>query len=231
MSSFDEFAASSGQSRRGSNAPQSDAANAGDEAALTGLFHNAFGPVQPISQDISAEEAFPLDEFEARVMTSCLLTAAGNVPVPPTFESQVMARIGNQAPSAGEAPRSFRSSLLRHTSQTLYKRYRTVVQIAFPLAAAASIVVALYAHNNGFTLGSIFTWPPFSSQPPTAQPAERTQPELQMSQPAEPMPVVQPVQPQQSLQQQQTTTTKPKVAKKKPSKKRPSNEFVPITGE
>ncbi len=222
MSSFDEFAASNGQSRRSGTSPSgSDMTGNGDEAALTGLFQQAFGPVQPLSQDIPSNEDFPLDDFEAGVMTACLMSATDTVPVPANFEDEVMARIGRQAAPAGEAPRSFRSPLLRHTSRELYRRYRKVVQVAFPLAAAASIVLAMYVRDNGINLGSIFTWPPFSTTE-TVEPASTQvqMPEFTMPQ----APVEQSV--QVPVQEKQKST-----ADKKAKKKVTPRKIEPITGE
>lgn len=119
----------------------------GDDASLAGLFQHAFGTVS--SSSAVPEETFPLDEFEANVMTACMLSAADTVQLPVDFDEQVMARIKQEpAPQAAPAPRSFRSPLLRHTSRELYRRYRKVVQVVFPLAAAASIVLAIYVNER-----------------------------------------------------------------------------------
>src|ERR1044071_273424 len=142
MSSFDEFAASNGKPRWSTDKSlsRSGSTENGDDAALSGLFQQAFGSVHHSSQDISSEEDFPLDAFEASVMTSCMLSATESIPVPADFEDRVMARVNAERVPAGETPRSFRSPLLRNTSRELYRRYRRVVQVVFPLAAAASIV-------------------------------------------------------------------------------------------
>ncbi len=230
MSSFDEFATSNGQSRRSTdNSPsRSGVTGNGDDAALTGLFQQAFGSVQPLSQDISSAEEFPLDSFEAGVMTACLLSATDNVPVPVNFEEQVMARIGNQATPAGETPRSVRSPLLRHTSRELYTRYRKVVQVVFPLAAAASIVLAVYVHENGISLGSIFTWPPFSTTQ-AVEPAgsEVNMPEFTMPQPPAEQPPVQLSLPETNDQ----SAVAKKASSSKKKGKRQENKVRIITGE
>ena len=223
MSSFDEFAASNGRSRRSTDKSPSRSSftNNGDDAALTGLFQQAFGPIQQSSQDIPSEEDFPLDEFEASVMTSCLLSVTDNVPVPAGFENEVMARINSQKAPAGETPRSFRSPLLRHTSRELYLRYRRVVQVVFPLAAAASIVVAMYVRDNGINLGSIFTWPPFSTEQTVESPGDEVKmPEFTMPQPPAEQPSV------SSPSDKQADKGK-SVAKKKVKPSKPE----PITGE
>lgn len=121
----------------------------GDEASLTGLFQHAFAAVAPSSSSMVSDEDFPFDEFESNVMTACMLSAADTVQLPVDFEDQVMARIKQEAtPQQAAAPRSFRSPLLRHTSRELYLRYRKVVQVVFPIAAAASIVLAIYVNEN-----------------------------------------------------------------------------------
>jgi hypothetical protein len=122
----------------------------GDEASLTGLFQHAFGAVATSSSATVPDEDFPFDAFEANVMTACMLSAADTVQLPVDFEEQVMARIQQEAApqQAAATPRSFRSPLLRHTSRELYMRYRKVVQVVFPLAAAASIVLAIYVNDS-----------------------------------------------------------------------------------
>lgn len=192
----------------------------GDEASLTGLFQHAFGVVTPSSSTSTGvpEEDFPFDEFEANVMTACMLSAADTIQLPVDFEDQVMARIQQEAaPQQAAAPRSFRSPLLRHTSRELYLRYRKVVQVVFPLAAAASIVFAIYVNENKSDVNR-GTFGPESIQNIIGSETTGVKPDVRMQVP--------PSTPDNSIRQDEQQKEKA-VSKKKVKPKRP----VIITGE
>lgn len=121
----------------------------GDSQPLSNVFSHAFGQTTfPLSNSMSTEASASLDDFEATVLTSCLLTSVVPVVVPADFEQQVLARIQSGKTVPADVPKPLHSPFQQNPSRELFRRYRKLIQVALPLLLASGIALAMYISST-----------------------------------------------------------------------------------
>lgn len=124
--------------------------NSPDEnAMLTSIFSHAFaGTAVSFSQSATTHELDDFDDFEASVLTSCLLSSVTSVAVPASFEQQVLERVKQGIPVSADTPKPLPSAIRLNPSRAFFRRYRRVLQVALPLILVGSVALAMYMRST-----------------------------------------------------------------------------------
>lgn len=119
---------------------------------LANVLKHAFGGTTvPLPVHGSVPEHDDFDDFEAAVLTTCLLSSVTPVAVPVDFEQQVLQRVQKSPTIPSPTPKPLPSPLRINPSRELFLRYRKVLGVTLSLLFVGSIALAMYISNNSGT--------------------------------------------------------------------------------